>query len=120
MSNQLFNNLEDFAKALSSNQDYTPEEKINDKQEEFEMKNNQHVVRVHLIKKNKSGKPVSIIRGIKHNPQYLKDLASELKKSCGVGGNYKDGEIIIQGDRRDQIISILNKKGFTNCKKAGS
>jgi len=120
MSDNLFNNLEDFAKALSSQGEYTPEENILENEDQDTMKNNQHVVRVHLIKKNKSGKPVSIIRGIKHNPQYLKDLASELKKSCGVGGNYKEGEIIIQGDRRDQIIEILKKKGFTNIKKAGS
>lgn len=76
-------------------------------------------VRVWLDKKNRGGKEVSVIRGISAPDEQLKTLAKELKTKCGVGGSVKDGEIIIQGNHRDKIITILSKKGYSDVKKAG-
>ncbi len=76
-------------------------------------------IRIHLEKKHRGGKTASIIRGIELPDDALKDLGKELKKACGVGGSTKDGEIIIQGDKRDRIKEILLKKGAKDVKFSG-
>ena len=77
-------------------------------------------IRVHLEKKHRGGKAVSLIRGLETLPSdELKALGKLLKSKCGVGGSVKDGEIIIQGEHRDKIIGILQKEGYSGIKKAG-
>lgn len=77
-------------------------------------------IRVHLEKKHRGGKAVSLIRGLEALPaDELKALGKLLKSKCGVGGSVKDGEIIIQGEHRDKIIGILQKEGYSQIKKAG-
>src|SRR4051812_4994960 len=39
-------------------------------------------------------------------------LAKEMQKSCGTGGTVKDGKIVIQGDKREEVARILTKAGF--------
>jgi hypothetical protein len=41
------------------------------------------------------------------------DLAKKIQKSCGVGGTVKDGNIEIQGDKRDEVKRILTEAGFS-------
>lgn len=76
------------------------------------------VVRIWLEKKGRNGKPVCIIRGLALADDALGALATRLKRTCGTGGTAKDGEIIIQGDHRDTIASLLTRDGF-RVKKAG-
>lgn len=76
------------------------------------------VVRIWLEKKGRNGKPVCIIRGLALGDDALGALATRLKRSCGTGGTAKDGEIIIQGDHRDAIASLLARDGY-RVKKAG-
>ena len=77
-------------------------------------------IRVHLEKKKRGGKAVSLIRGLEAlSDADLKTLGKKLKSKCGVGGSVKNGEIIIQGEHRDKIIDILTDEGYRNIKKAG-
>jgi len=66
----------------------------------------------------KGGRVATVVRGFVGSSDNLQELGKELKKSCGVGGTAKDGEIIIQGDHRDRVIELLTKAGY-RAKRAG-
>lgn len=71
------------------------------------------VVRLRREVKGRRGKTVTTIHGIPHNPDVLLNLAAELKKRCGTGGSVKSGVLIIQGDHRQTLKKVLEKKGYT-------
>jgi len=71
------------------------------------------VVRIQRQTKGRKGKGVCIVTGLDLEDAQLKLLAAELKKVCGCGGSVKDGNIEIQGDKRDVIKAALEKKGHT-------
>ena len=60
----------------------------------------------------RKGKPITILDGYNGAPEDFKKLAKELKTELGVGGSFKNGIIIVQGDYRDRIMQILEEKGF--------
>lgn len=66
----------------------------------------------------RKGKPTTIISGYNGATQDFKKLAKEIKTKFNVGGSFKNEEIIIQGDYRDQIMNLLKEKGF-NVKRVG-
>jgi len=74
---------------------------------------------VSLDRKNRKGKAVTLVEGFTGSDEDLKSLGKELKSKCGSGGTTKDGEIIIQGDFRDRVITILRDKGFIVKQKGG-
>lgn len=39
-------------------------------------------------------------------------LAKQMQKACGTGGTVKNGQIEIQGDKREQVARILTEAGF--------
>ena len=61
----------------------------------------------------RKGKPITIIEGYTGATEDFKILAKELKTKLSVGGSFKDDKIIIQGDYRDKIMTILKEKGFS-------
>lgn len=63
-------------------------------------------------KNQKTGNPVTVISGLKHNPQVIDKLAKKLKGSCGAGGHVEGKSIFIQGSHSEKIESILSKEGF--------
>jgi translation initiation factor 1 len=67
-------------------------------------------LRIYLDRR-KAGKIVTIIKGFKGNHKQLEDYATLIKKKCGVGGSVKNNEILIQGNVREIVISLLKKDG---------
>ena len=78
----------------------------------------QQSLRVWIDRRQRAGKCVTIVRGFVGRGEDLEELARMLKNRCGTGGTAKYGEIIIQGDRRDRVVELLQQAGY-GCKKAG-
>lgn len=76
------------------------------------------IVRVSLETKGRKGKGVTLIGGVPLHPEGLRDLAKELKQTCGSGGTVKAGVIEIQGDHRDTLMELLIEKGY-RAKRSG-
>jgi translation initiation factor 1 len=70
------------------------------------------IVRLHRETKGRAGKAVTLVKGLPLSGDALRDLASQLKKKCGVGGALKDGDIEIQGDKRAVLKLELEKLGY--------
>lgn len=66
----------------------------------------------------RKGKPITILEGYHGAEADFKKLAKELKTKLSVGGSFKEGKIIIQGNYRDTIMELLQEKGF-NVKRVG-
>jgi translation initiation factor 1 len=67
----------------------------------------------------RKGKPITIIEGYTGADEDFKALAKELKQWLGVGGSFKNEQIIIQGDYRDRIMKFLEEKGFKTKRVGG-
>ena len=60
----------------------------------------------------RKGKPITIIECSNRLAIDFKLLAKTLKTSLSVGGSFKNGSLIIQGDFRNKIMQLLVNMGF--------
>jgi translation initiation factor 1 len=101
----------------STNPSFSFEE---ENQNEIETIDNQlQQLKVFIDRKQRKGKSVTVISGFIGNSDDLSDLAKTLKTKCGVGGNAKDGEILIQGELKDKVFDLLISLGYSKTKKIG-
>lgn len=63
-------------------------------------------------RKGRAGKTATIITGFTIPDQDIESLASDLKRNLGTGGSTRGGEILIQGDRRQDVLRFLTARGF--------
>ncbi len=70
------------------------------------------VAKLRVEKAGRSGKAVTVIYDLPRNPGFLKQLAAELKRSCGAGGTVAGDTVELQGDLRDRVRDLLRQKGF--------
>lgn len=71
----------------------------------------QQNLRIHLIR-HKGNKISTVIKEFRGSEDDLASLGKLLKSKCGTGGSVKDGEIIIQGEKRQQVAAILEGEGY--------
>ncbi len=77
-------------------------------------------VRVYIEKKGRSGKTVTLVKGLSLAAPQLDALCKELKAKCGGGGKREGRDIMIQGDQRKKVIEAMIKKGYRDVKNAGA
>lgn len=74
---------------------------------------------VSLDRKQRAGKPVTVVEGFDGPAMELLALGKRLKASCGVGGSVKEGCVLVQGDQREKVLGLLDKEGFRTKRKGG-
>ena len=96
---------------FSTNPDFTYEEES--VQEEQTLEPGRQNLIVSIDRKGRGGKQVTLVTGFVGTADDLSELGRTLKVKCGVGGSAKDGEITIQGDFRDRVVTLLKDMGYT-------
>ena len=72
----------------------------------------QQRLHVRMERSGRGGKTVTVVDNFVGTDDDLQDLGRTLKTRCGVGGSVKDGQIIIQGDFRERINTLLKEMGY--------
>lgn len=72
-------------------------------------KNALHVL---VEKKGRGGKTATIVEGFEGSGETLEKIARTLKRKLGTGGSARGGEILIQGDRKADVIALLKSLGY--------
>ena len=100
--------LQDQLKNLFPDHEPSPEEQIEEETHELYVQKEPMICKF----EKRKGKATTIIEGYEGTDEDFKILSKEIKTKLSVGGTFKDDSIIIQGDYRDKIMTILKEKGF--------
>lgn len=95
---------------FSTNPDFAYEQE--EEVEETTLEPSKQNLIVAIDRKARGGKQVTLVTGFIGTSDDLADLGRTLKVKCGVGGSAKNGEITIQGDFRDRVVSLLKDMGY--------
>jgi translation initiation factor 1 len=76
-------------------------------------KKNRGRVDILRVKAGRGGKTVTVVKnfvgiGLPEKEQ----LAKAMQRACGTGGTVKNGQIEIQGDKREEVARILTEANF--------
>ena len=74
-------------------------------------------IKLRLETKHRAGKAVTLIENFTGTTVDREDIGKKLKAFCGTGGSVKEGEILVQGDHREKILTWLLKNGYKQTKK---
>ena len=97
-----------------------PNYNYDDEDEDLDtLENDKQQLKVLVDRKQRKGKSVTLVTGFVGTEDHIKNLAKILKSKCGVGGSSKDGEILIQGEFKENIFELLIKMGYNKTKKVG-
>lgn len=72
----------------------------------------QQKLHVRMERSGRGGKTVTVVDNFVGRDDDLNALGKTLKVKCGVGGTIKEGQIIIQGDFRERIVTLLREMGY--------
>ena len=67
---------------------------------------------VRIDRRRRAGKQVTLVDGFVGRAADLSALAKTLKTKCGVGGTVEEGQVLIQGDLRDKLVTLLSTMGY--------
>ena len=95
---------------FSTNPDFAYEEEAEAEPATIEPQKQNLIVTID--RKGRGGKQVTLVTGFIGTSDDLAELGRTLKVKCGVGGSAKNGEITIQGDFRDRVVSLLKDMGY--------
>ena len=95
---------------FSTNPDFAYEQE--EEAEEATLEPSRQNLIVAIDRKARGGKQVTLVTGFIGTSDDLAELGRTLKVKCGVGGSAKNGEITIQGDFRDRVVSLLKDMGY--------
>ncbi|MDE6523557.1 MAG: translation initiation factor [Muribaculaceae bacterium] len=87
----------------------TPQADDQNKEKSIKQKSPLHVL---IEKKGRGGKTATIIEGFEIPDEEIDEIARTLRKKLGTGGSARGGEILIQGDRKTDVIRLLKEMGF--------
>ena len=71
------------------------------------------VVRLHRDRSGRGGKPGTIVVGLPGSDADLDAMLKRCKQRLGAGGTRRDRALLIQGDHREQLRTLLEADGHT-------
>lgn len=77
------------------------------------------MVKVRREKQGRGGKTVTRVSGLPLAGTALADFAREIKQRCGTGGSLEGGDLIIQGDQVERLLTLLAAAGYRAHRAGG-